>query len=46
VPFELFACYLSDARKRAFLGFDDPHRREVNFRQIFNSQSRPLEGKK
>lgn len=46
VPFELFTCYLADARKRAFLGFDDPHRRQVNFRQIFNSSAKPLEDRK
>jgi glucosamine 6-phosphate synthetase-like amidotransferase/phosphosugar isomerase protein len=43
VPFQLFSCYLSIARGRAFLGFDDPKRREVNFRQIFNSQTKKLE---
>ncbi len=46
VPFELFACYLASARNRAFLGFDDPHRRQVNFRQIFNSKMKQGEEKK
>lgn len=46
IPFELFARSLSQVRNRAFLGFDDGRRREVNFRQIFNSQIRPLEGRK
>lgn len=39
IPFELFACYLADARNRAFFGFDNPKRKEVNFKQIFNSES-------
>ena len=38
LPFEYLACYMADARGRAFLGFDDPNRQQVNFRQIFNSQ--------
>ncbi|SLM18810.1 Glucosamine 6-phosphate synthetase, contains amidotransferase and phosphosugar isomerase domain [uncultured spirochete] len=46
VPFELFSCYLSSVRNKFFLGFDDPKRREVNFRQIFNSQIKDLQGKK
>ena len=46
VPFQLFSCYLSSARGKFFLGFDDPKRREVNFRQIFNSQTKNLQGEK
>ncbi|HTP59117.1 MAG TPA: SIS domain-containing protein, partial [Spirochaetia bacterium] len=46
VPFQLFTCHLASARGRAFLGFDDPHRREVNFRQIFNSQMKQGEAKR
>jgi glutamine---fructose-6-phosphate transaminase (isomerizing) len=46
VPFELFACHLASARGRAFLGFDDPHRRQVNFRQIFNSPIKQGEEKR
>jgi glucosamine 6-phosphate synthetase-like amidotransferase/phosphosugar isomerase protein len=38
LPFEYLACYMADARGAAFLGFDDPNRLEVNFRQIFRSQ--------
>ena len=38
LPFEYFTCYLADSRGRAFLGFDDLNRQQVNFRQIFNSQ--------
>lgn len=43
LPFGFLGCYLSIARGRAFLGFDDPKRREVNFRQIFNSKTSALE---
>lgn len=38
LPFEYLSCYMADARGAAFLGFDDPNRQEVNFRQIFRSQ--------
>ena len=38
LPFEYLTCYMAYARGVAFLGFDDPNRQEVNFRQIFRSQ--------
>lgn len=43
IPFQFVSCWLADAWKLAFMGFDDLKRREVNFRQIFNSNVRPLE---
>ena len=46
IPFELLSCYLSDVRHSFFLGFDDPKRREVNFRQIFNSLTTEANKKK
>jgi glucosamine 6-phosphate synthetase-like amidotransferase/phosphosugar isomerase protein len=35
---ELFALHFAIAQNRVMLGFDDEHRKQVNFRQIFNSQ--------
>jgi glucosamine--fructose-6-phosphate aminotransferase (isomerizing) len=37
LPFEYLACEISRIQNIAFLGFDNKHRQEVNFRQIFNS---------
>jgi glucosamine--fructose-6-phosphate aminotransferase (isomerizing) len=41
VPFEYLTCYMAIHRKVRFLGFDDPIRQKVNFRQIFNSKQTP-----
>jgi glucosamine--fructose-6-phosphate aminotransferase (isomerizing) len=38
VPFEYLTCYMAIHRNVRFLGFDDPIRQKVNFRQIFNSK--------
>ena len=37
LPFEYLSCEISRVQNIAFLGFDNKHRQEVNFRQIFNS---------
>jgi glucosamine--fructose-6-phosphate aminotransferase (isomerizing) len=37
LPFEYLSCHISDQQNIAFLGFDNPRRQEVNFRQIFHS---------
>lgn len=37
LPFEYLSCEISRMQGTAFLGFDNKHRQEVNFRQIFNS---------
>jgi glucosamine 6-phosphate synthetase-like amidotransferase/phosphosugar isomerase protein len=37
LPFEYLSCHIAAAQGIAFLGFDNPRRQEVNFRQIFNS---------
>ncbi len=37
LPFEYLSCHIADQQNAAFLGFDDPKRQEVNFRQIFHS---------
>ncbi len=37
LPFEYLSCEISRVQGIAFLGFDNKHRQEVNFRQIFNS---------
>jgi len=37
LPFEYVACYAAEAQQVAFLGFNNPLRQKVNFRQIFNS---------
>jgi glucosamine--fructose-6-phosphate aminotransferase (isomerizing) len=45
VPFEYLTCQIAVNRKVSFLGFDDPNRQKVNFRQIFDSkQSQLAEG--
>jgi glucosamine--fructose-6-phosphate aminotransferase (isomerizing) len=38
VAAELFALHFAVAKNLIMLGFDDEHRKQVNFRQIFNSQ--------
>jgi glucosamine--fructose-6-phosphate aminotransferase (isomerizing) len=38
IPLELFAFHFASTRGLTMLGFDDEHRREVNFRQIFGSR--------
>lgn len=38
VPLELFAYHFASSRGLTMLGFDDEHRRQVNFRQIFGAQ--------
>jgi glucosamine 6-phosphate synthetase-like amidotransferase/phosphosugar isomerase protein len=38
IPLELFAYHFASTRGLTMLGFDDEHRREVNFRQIFGSR--------
>ena len=42
VPFEYLTCQIAVNRKVSFLGFDDPNRQKVNFRQIFDSKQSPL----
>ncbi len=45
IPGELFAFFLAVSKNVKMLGFDDPHIKEVNWRQIFDSQTvvrRPL----
>ena len=37
-PLEYLSCYMAANRGVKFLGFDDPKRLEVNFRQIFGSK--------
>ena len=36
-PFEHLSCRIASEQKIPFLGFDNPKRQQVNFRQIFNS---------
>ena len=36
-PFEHLSCRIADEQKIPFLGFHNPKRQQVNFRQIFNS---------
>lgn len=38
IPGELYAFFLATVNNVAMLGFDNPHIKEVNFRQIFGSQ--------
>ena len=38
VPFEYLTCQIAIHRNVRFLGFDDPNRQKVNFRQIFDSR--------
>lgn len=38
LPGELFAYYFAVAKDLKMLGFDDEHRKQVNFRQIFESR--------
>lgn len=38
IPGELFAFYYAVSKNLKMLGFDNPHVKEVNFRQIFHSQ--------
>ncbi len=38
VAAELFALHFAMAQNRTMLGFDDEHRKQVNFRQIFSSE--------
>jgi glucosamine 6-phosphate synthetase-like amidotransferase/phosphosugar isomerase protein len=38
IPLQLFAYHLASTRGLTMLGFDDDRRREVNFRQIFDSR--------
>jgi glucosamine--fructose-6-phosphate aminotransferase (isomerizing) len=38
VPFEYLTCQIAINRNVRFLGFDDPNRQKVNFRQIFDSK--------
>jgi glutamine---fructose-6-phosphate transaminase (isomerizing) len=38
LPAELFAYYFAVAKDLKMLGFDDEHRKQVNFRQIFHSR--------
>jgi glucosamine--fructose-6-phosphate aminotransferase (isomerizing) len=44
VPLELFAYHYATSQGATMLGFDDPKRMEVNFRQIFGSQMPPESG--
>ena len=37
LPFEYVACFTAEAQRVPFLGFHNPLRQKVNFRQIFNS---------
>jgi hypothetical protein len=37
LPFEYVACFTAAAQRVPFLGFHNPLRQKVNFRQIFNS---------
>jgi glucosamine 6-phosphate synthetase-like amidotransferase/phosphosugar isomerase protein len=37
VPLELFAYHFASSKGLTMLGFDDEHRRQVNFRQIFGT---------
>ena len=36
-PFEHLSCQIASEQKIPFLGFHNPKRQQVNFRQIFNS---------
>jgi hypothetical protein len=36
-PFEHLSCRIASEQKIPFLGFHNPKRQQVNFRQIFNS---------
>jgi len=38
VPFEYLTCQIAIHRNVRFLGFDDPNRQKVNYRQIFDSR--------
>ena len=38
VPGELFAFFFAVQKNLTMLGFNDPHIKEVNFQQIFNSK--------
>jgi glucosamine--fructose-6-phosphate aminotransferase (isomerizing) len=38
IPGELFAFFFAVQKNLTMLGFDDPHVKEVNFQQIFNSK--------
>ena len=37
LPFEYLSCQIAHEQKIPFLGFHNPNRQQVNFRQIFNS---------
>lgn len=41
VPAELFALYYAASKNLTMLGFNDPHIKEVNFKQIFDSRITP-----
>jgi len=41
LPAEVFALYFGISKGLTMLGFDDEHRKQVNFRQIFQSQIMP-----
>ena len=43
LPGELFAFFYAVPKKLVMLGFDDPHLKEVNFQQIFNSRMMSLD---
>lgn len=38
IPTELFALFFAMSKNLTMLGFDNPHVKEVNFQQVFNSQ--------
>jgi hypothetical protein len=38
IPAELFAFYFAALKNLTMLGFDNPHVKAVNFRQIFDSR--------
>ena len=43
-PLEYLSCYMAAHRGVRFLGFDDPKRQQVNFRQIFGSNQTQTAG--
>jgi glutamine---fructose-6-phosphate transaminase (isomerizing) len=44
IPLELLAYHYASSRGLTMLGFDDEHRKELNFRQIFGSDDEHREG--
>ena len=46
LPFEHLSCQIADEQKIPFLGFHNPKRQQVNFRQIFNSAQAGAEGRR